>query len=247
MAASKGANTLATREGCPVTDKTISKCYGLINSTHQPRREAIKHRSMCQLTVAFKVSCNRKYYSKLSYCYTSLANEVSAMSHTFHQLYFHFVWSTHSRYPAIDRAWRPQLLNILNEEVKNRGGILLRHNAMPDHVHLLVRLPPALAPAAFIGQVKGATAFRVNREIKPKFKFAWQDGYGVLSLRKDDVGTVARYIDRQEQHHGQNKLSALLEQCEIETDNWQAEEQRLADEAAAQATAEADAKPGEPG
>src|SRR5262245_48022068 len=118
------------------------------------------------------------------------------MSHTFHQLYFHFVWGTHSRYPAIDRTWRPQLLKVLNEEVKKRSGLPLRHNAMPDHVHLLVRLPPAIAPAALIWQVKGATSFRVNREIKPKFKLAWQDGYGVLSLRKDELETVARYIDR---------------------------------------------------
>ncbi len=165
------------------------------------------------------------------------------MAHTFHQLYFHFVWGTHSRYPAIDRAWRPQLLNILNEEVKKRGGIPLRHNAMPDHVHLLVRLQPALSPATFIGQVKGATSFRVNREIKPKFKLAWQEGYGVLSLRKDELATVARYIDRQEYHHSQNKLSVLLEQCEIEEDDWLLEPM-IGD---APPTAEADDKPGEPG
>jgi len=159
------------------------------------------------------------------------------MSHTFHQLYFHFVWGTHSRYPAIDRAWRVQLLNILNDEVKKRGGLPLRHNAMPDHVHLLVRLPPALAPATFIGQVKGATAYRLNRELTLRRKFEWQDGYGVLSLRKEEIETVARYIDRQEQHHQQDKLSETLERCEINEDDWLLEMQRLA---------EAEEKPGEP-
>src|SRR6266852_5970233 len=39
-----------------------------------------------------------------------------AMSHTFHQLYYHFVWGTHSREPLIDRGWRPQLLDIINDE-----------------------------------------------------------------------------------------------------------------------------------
>ena len=41
---------------------------------------------------------------------------------------------------------------------------------MPDHVHLLTRLPPTVTVSEFIGQVKGATAFRVNRDLKPKFE-----------------------------------------------------------------------------
>jgi hypothetical protein len=45
------------------------------------------------------------------------------MSHVFHQLYYHFVWSTQSREPLIDRTWRPQLLEIINEEVKTRAEV----------------------------------------------------------------------------------------------------------------------------
>ena len=63
------------------------------------------------------------------------------MSHVFHQLYYHFVWATHSRQPLIDRLWRPQLLEIVHAEAIKRGGHPIRHNAMPDHVHLLVRRP----------------------------------------------------------------------------------------------------------
>lgn len=95
---------------------------------------------------------------------------------------------------------------------------------MPDHAHLLVRLPPAIAPADFIGPVKGTTSFRVNRELTPKFKLSWQEGYGVLSLRRDELITVARYIDRQEERHRAGKLSDLLESAETENDNWIEEE-----------------------
>ena len=142
------------------------------------------------------------------------------MSHTFHQLYYHFIWSTHSRDLLIDRIWRPQLLNLLNEEVKNKGGIPIRHNAMPDHIHLLVRLQPKIALSDFIGQVKGATSFRANREIEKKHKLQWQEGYGVLSLRQNELSTVSRYIDRQEDHHKSHKLSDLLETIDIEADDW---------------------------
>ena len=142
------------------------------------------------------------------------------MPHAFHQLYFLAVWATHSRAPLINRQWRPALLQIMNEEVRNRGGWLIRHNAMPDHAHLLVRLPPALRISDFLGEVKGATAYRVNRELHPKFKLRWQEGYGILSLRKAEMAKVSRYIDEQEEHHRKGTLSTLLETAEIQKDDW---------------------------
>jgi putative transposase len=133
------------------------------------------------------------------------------MGHAFHQLFYHFAWSTHTRIPLIRRDFRPELLKIINEEVKRCGGSPIRHNAMPDHVHLLVRLPPTVKICDFIGEVKGATAHRVNEEIRPSFKLKWQEGYGALTLRKDEMEKVSRYIDNQETHHRTGKLSDLLE------------------------------------
>jgi putative transposase len=86
------------------------------------------------------------------------------MSHVFHQLYFHFVWGTHDRQPLISPELRLGLLRIQAEEVAKRGGILIRQNAMSDHVHLLVRLAPTILVSDFIGEVKGATTYRFNRE-----------------------------------------------------------------------------------
>ena len=142
------------------------------------------------------------------------------MSHVFHQLFYHFAWATHSREPLIDRAWRPGLLEIINEEVKSRVGFPIRHNAMPDHAHLLCRLPPTVLIADFLGQLKGATSFRVNKEVRPKFKLHWQEGYGVLTLRKDEIDKVSRYIDQQEEHHRGRKLSGILETFETNDDDW---------------------------
>ncbi|HUY93116.1 MAG TPA: IS200/IS605 family transposase [Pirellulales bacterium] len=117
------------------------------------------------------------------------------MGHAFHQLYYRIAWATHARDPHIHRSFRAALLDLVHEEAIRRGGQPLRHNAMPDHVHLLVRLPPTVLVSEFIGQVKGAVAFRTNRELKPKFKLVWQEGYGVLTLRKDELPRVGRYID----------------------------------------------------
>ena len=85
------------------------------------------------------------------------------MPHAFHQLYYHFVWATHSRESLIDRAWRPQLLEIVNDEVKKRGGWPIRHNAMPDHAHLLVRLPPTVTSTSSIPRSASSLVTRGTR------------------------------------------------------------------------------------
>jgi REP element-mobilizing transposase RayT len=141
------------------------------------------------------------------------------MGHAFHQLYYHIVWATHARDPHIHSSFRSALLGLVHEEAIGRGGKPIRHNAMPDHVHLLVRLPPTVRLSEFIGQVKGAVAFRTNSEIKPKFKLHWQEGYGALTLRKDELQKVSRYIDNQEQHHGSGRLSSLLERTESDEES----------------------------
>lgn len=128
------------------------------------------------------------------------------MGRAFHQLRYHFVWATHAREPHLHRSFRSQFSEILNEEVKKRGGQPIRHNAMPDHVRLLVRLPPTATVSEYIGQVKGATAVRVNHEINPPCKLHGQEGDGVLTLRKDEASKACNYIDNQEIRHGGGKV-----------------------------------------
>ena len=136
------------------------------------------------------------------------------MSHAFHQLFYHVIWATHARDPHIHRSWRPQLLQIIDEEARKHGAHPIRRNAMPDHVHLLIRLPPTIALSEFIGLLKGGTSFRANREIKPRFKLVWQEGYGALTLRKDELEKVCHYIDHQEEHHKSGRVSEILERIE---------------------------------
>ena len=68
--------------------------------------------------------------------------------------------------------------------------------------------------------MKGATSFRVNKEISPRFKLKWQEGYGVVSLRRDELPKVSRYIDNQEEHHRRGSLSMVLERTEVDADDW---------------------------
>ena len=72
---------------------------------------------------------------------------------------------------------------------------------MEEHVHLAVSVLPKIAPAEFIGDVKGNSSHFVNYLIKPSFEFRCQDEYGVFSFGEKGLPTIVRYIHNQKQHH----------------------------------------------
>lgn len=48
---------------------------------------------------------------------------------------------------------------------------------------------------------------------------SWQEGYGGLTLTKDEGAKVSRYIGKQEEHHRRGALSDLLERFETDEDD----------------------------
>lgn len=83
-----------------------------------------------------------------------------------------------------------------------------------DHMHLAVSIPPKVAPAKFIGDVKGNSSHYINHVIKPDFEFHWQDEYGVLSFGEKNLSAVVRYIHNQKQHHADGTLIAPMERID---------------------------------
>lgn len=92
---------------------------------------------------------------------------------------------------------------------------------MPDHVHILLRLKPAVAIADLVQHVKGGSSKWVHDEgLCPDF--AWQSGYAAFSVSESKEGTVRSYIGRQETHHRRKtfkeELIALLDKHNVEYD-----------------------------
>jgi len=125
------------------------------------------------------------------------------------RLFYHFVWATHQRLPLITPHLRDSLYAAIRAKVKALGGITHALNGMPDHVHLVVTVPPNIALATFIGQVKGMSSHAVSGVSAQAF--AWQHEYGVLSVSEAHLPTVVRYVTEQEQHHAENHLDRRLE------------------------------------
>ena len=130
------------------------------------------------------------------------------------RLFYHFIWTTKNREPLLTADIEASVYRFLHTEANKMYVPLFVIGGMADHVHVLAAVPPAVSPAAFTKQLKGSSC----RFISAQFgcPFAWQQGYGVLSVSEQDVSRVKRYVARQKQHHAEGTLVDGWEQ----TSNW---------------------------
>ena len=92
---------------------------------------------------------------------------------------------------------------------------------MPDHVHLLTRVPTNLTVADAVRAVKANSSKWINERVS-NMKFGWQRGYGAFSVSHSDMPRVIDYIRNQYRHHRvrsfKEELELLLTRHEIDFD-----------------------------
>jgi len=93
------------------------------------------------------------------------------------------------------------------------GGVeIIEGHMMPDHVHMLVSIPPKMSVSSFMGYLKGKSAmmvFEYHANLKYKFgnRHFWADGYYVSTVGLNEA-TVRKYIQEQEKDDiAKDKLS----------------------------------------
>ena len=75
---------------------------------------------------------------------------------------------------------------------------------MPDHVHMLVSIPPKMSVSSFMGYLKGKSAlmiFDAHANLKYKFgnRHFWAEGYYVSTVGLNEA-TIRKYIQDQEKN-----------------------------------------------
>ncbi len=126
------------------------------------------------------------------------------------RLFYHAVWSTQDRQPLIDPAWEKELYGYLWGKATALDCIPHAINGMPDHLHAVISIPPRLAVAAIIGQLKGASSHHINEEYLGG-KFAWQGEYSIFSVSESALEKVVGYVNGQKRHHAERTLIDILE------------------------------------
>ena len=133
------------------------------------------------------------------------------MGSTYHQLYYHFVWSTYKRLEMINGGVEIDLKRLIRDKIIENKSELLSFGCTSDHVHVLARLHPAVSVSAIIGEIKGYSSYVMANQIEPKSDFRWQGGYGALTVSKRDIPRLIQYIENQKEHHNYNNLNQKWE------------------------------------
>ena len=151
------------------------------------------------------------------------------------QLYYHFVWTTKLRRPLLTAKIELTIYDYLRAKAVELGGLVYALNGIEDHVHLVGMVPPKLAVATFVGQIKGTSSTRFNKEHPAEDAFFWQREYGVFTFDKKRLPYVVRYVNRQKEHHANRATIPILERTDDDNSQTAVHEdvvQYLADEQA---------------
>lgn len=127
--------------------------------------------------------------------------------------YYHVVWATKERLPLITPQNEKLLLEAIEQQSVKLKCPVVALNAVTDHVHIAVCIPPGLAVAQWVSKVKGFSSRAMN-ETYPDTSFQWQEGYGVLTFGTKNLPFVKTYIENQKEHHQKHTLYSQLEQTE---------------------------------
>lgn len=87
---------------------------------------------------------------------------------------------------------------------KYKGVEIIEGHMMPDHVHMLVAIPPRISVSSFMGYLKGKSALMMfERHANLKYKFGnrhfWAEGYYVSTVGLNEE-TIRKYIRDQKKH-----------------------------------------------
>jgi len=120
---------------------------------------------------------------------------------TYTQIYYHIVFSTKDRVPALLADKRENLFRYVWGILKNENCHLYRINGVEDHVHILTSVHPAISLANLVKKIKISTSKWIKENAAFSAFTHWQDGYGAFTVSHHDKDSVIEYIKNQEEHH----------------------------------------------
>ncbi len=123
------------------------------------------------------------------------------MANTYTQIYIQIVFAVKGRQSLILKENREELHKFITGIVSNRNQKLFAVFAMPDHVHILISMSPAVSISDLVRDIKAGSSKFINEKGWTNGKFNWQEGYGAFSYSKSSVDSVVKYILNQEEHH----------------------------------------------
>ncbi|MBM3893749.1 IS200/IS605 family transposase [Candidatus Dependentiae bacterium] len=123
-------------------------------------------------------------------------------AHTKHRLMYHLVWIPKYRKRLLTGKLAERLKKLFEECAEVNDWKIEELNIQPDHVHMLLQLPPKISVSEAMRIIKGGSS-RVVREEFPELKeflwgtSFWADGFFAETIGKVDEAKIRDYIINQ--------------------------------------------------
>lgn len=128
--------------------------------------------------------------------------EQQSLNHTRWECKYHVVFIPKCRRKVLYKELRPYLGEVFRTLTEQKECRVEEGHLMPDHVHMLLSVPPKYAVSQVVGYIKGKSAIhlaRVYEEKKRNFvgQHFWARGYFVSTVGRDEQ-VIRSYIRHQE-------------------------------------------------
>ena len=128
-------------------------------------------------------------------------NEIKSTAHSKYRCQYHIVFAPKYRRKEIYGKLKKDIGAILRKLCNQKGVEILEAEACPDHIHMLVSIPPHISIAQFMGYLKGKSTLMIfDRHANLKYKYGsrsfWCRGYYVDTVGKN-TAAIKEYIQNQ--------------------------------------------------
>ena len=138
-----------------------------------------------------------------------------SLSHSTWDCKYHVVFSSKYRTKRLYGDLRKELRDLFIRLSLQKGCRIEESHLMPDHVHMLISIPPKYSVAHIVGFLKGKTALYVANKYARKRKYRgyhfWARG-DYVSTTGFNEQVVRRYIQNQEKHDKASDYADLFRQ-----------------------------------
>ena len=123
-------------------------------------------------------------------------------AHAVFLIHYHFVFIPKYRKPVLVRDVALRLRELVREICRTNGIEIISGHVRPDHVHLLLDVPPVLSPSRVMQAIKGKTSHHLLRDfraLRKKFwgQHLWARGYFVATSGNVTDEMITKYIEQQ--------------------------------------------------
>ena len=130
-----------------------------------------------------------------------MKNEIKHLTHSTYRCQYHIVFAPKYRRKVIYGQLRADIGQILRKLCEQKGVEIIEANAMPDHIHMLVSIPPHISISQFMGYIKGKSTLMIfDRHANLKYKYGsrhfWCRGYYVDTVGRNEK-VIKEYIKNQ--------------------------------------------------